>query len=264
MKNQQKLTSLFLSMALLLTGCAHQTETQESSTAQTDISQSNNDPYESFNRRVFAFNQLFDTGVLKPAAKGYRTVTTPTIRTGVSNFYNNLKETRNIVNGTLQANGNKTLSAAKRLLANTFWGFFGFYDVASDMQIPRHDNDFGQTLAIWGWENSDTYIVLPFFGSSNPRDIGGVIGDFATPPSVLIALTTPWTSYPLSIGNYVQQREQSIEFIENLHRSSTDFYATVRTMTQQNRQKVINEALGKTKSSGSNYEFEMDFGEIEE
>lgn len=254
------LTLLFLSSAFLLSACACNQPTEEpNETLQT------NDPYESFNRGVFAFNMLFDTAVLKPVAEGYRAVTTPVMREGVSNFYKNLKETRNIANGALQGNAEKTGNAAKRLLANTFWGFFGFYDVASDMQIPAYDNDFGQTLAVWGWENSDTYIVLPFFGSSNPRDIGGTIGDFATPPGLFIALTTPWTSYPLSIGNYVQQREQSIEFIENLHRSSTDFYATVRTMTQQNRQKVINEALGKTSSDAvSDYNFDMDFGDIDE
>lgn len=245
----------------MLSGCACESASEE----KTNNSQQINDPYESFNRGVFAFNMLFDTAILKPVAEGYRAVTTPTMREGVSNFYKNLKETRNIANGALQGNAQKTENATKRLLANTFWGFFGFYDVASDMQIPAYDNDFGQTLAVWGWENSNTYIVLPFFGSSNPRDIGGTIGDFATPPSLFIALTTPWTAYPLSIGNYVQQREQSIEFIENLHRSSTDFYATVRTMTQQNRQKVINEALGKTSSdSVSEYNFDMDFGDFDE
>ncbi len=260
MKKTVKLLTLFFGSIFLFSGCAC-----ESVSEQKNESQSTNDPYESFNRGVFAFNMLFDTAILKPVAEGYRAVTTPTIREGVSNFYKNLKETRNIANGALQGNGEKTGNAAKRLLANTFWGFFGLYDVASDMNIPAYDNDFGQTLAVWGWEHSETYIVLPFFGSSNPRDIGGTIGDFATPPSLFITLTTPWTAYPLSIGNYVQQREQSIEFIENLHRSSTDFYATVRTMTQQNRQKVINEALGKTSSDDvSDYNFDMDFGDIEE
>lgn len=243
----------------MLNGCA--ASNNESTGALDDT----HDPYESINRKIFAFNMLFDAAVLEPVAKGYRTITTPLMRQGVSNFYANMSETRNIANSALQGKGEKTANAAKRFLANTFWGFFGLYDVASDMNIPKYENDFGQTLAVWGWENSNTYIVLPFFGSSNPRDISGTIGDFATPPSLLIMFTSPWISYPLSAGNYVQAREQSIEFIENLHKSSTDFYATVRSMTQQNRQKVISEALGKTKASATpDYEFDMDFGDFEE
>ena len=131
-------------------------------------------------------------------------------------------------------------------------------DVASDMDIPKYDNDFGQTLAVWGWETSDTYLVLPLMGPSNPRDALGTAGNFITPPSVLITMMTPWTAYPLTIGNYIQMRERSIEFLDNLHRSSTDAYATIRTMSQQNRQKVIREALGKTESRVSDYEFDMD------
>lgn len=260
MRDKKYFFLIVLSALTVLSGCAGpQTEQEKRHIEET------HDPYESFNRGVFAFNMLVDQAVLTPIAKGYRAVTTTTMREGVSNFYTNMKETRNIANGALQGNGEKTLNATKRFLANTFWGFFGLYNVADDMNVPKYDNDFGQTLAVWGWENSDTYIVLPFFGSSNPRDIGGTIGDFATPPSLLITFASPWVSYPLSAGNYIQMREQSIEFIENLHKSSTDFYATVRSMTQQNRQKVINEALGKqTANSAPDYEFDMDFEDMEE
>lgn len=252
MNKTKKIFLGFLTLAFFLTGCTCTKPNQSESFVN------NNDPYESFNRGVFAFNNLFDAAILLPIAKGYRAITTSTMREGVSNFYDNLMELRNILNGALQANGTKTTNAVKRFFANTFWGFFGLYDVASDMQIQKYKNDFGQTLAVWGWETSDTYIVLPFFGPSNPRDILGTVGDVSTPPSLLIALTTPWTSYPLSAGNYVQMREKSIEFIDNLHRSSTDAYATIRTMSQQNRQKVIQEALGKTKSQAPDYEFDMD------
>lgn len=250
-----------LCVGLFLTsGCScHRTPEELAYIEQTK------DPYESFNRKVFAFNMAFDKYILKPTAQVYRFGTTQTMRTGVTNFYDNLSETRNILNGALQTNGTKTSNATKRFLANTFWGFFGLFDVATDMQVPKYDNDFGQTLAVWGWETSDTYIVLPFFGSSNPRDIAGTVGDISTPPSLLIALTTPWTSYPLSAVNYVQMRERSIEFIDNLHHSSTDFYATVRTMSQQNRQKVIADALGKSNTeTTANYDFDMDFEDFEE
>lgn len=228
------------------------------------IYEETNDPLEPMNRTVFAFNNLVDETLLKPTARGYRAVTTQTMRTGVTNFYDNLDETRNVLNGVLQANPIKTSNALKRFLANTFWGFFGLMDVASDMDIPKYDNDFGQTLAVWGWETSDTYLVLPLMGPSNPRDALGTAGNFVTPPSVLITMMTPWTSYPLTIGNYIQMRERSIEFLDNLHRSSTDYYATVRSMSRQNRQKVINDALGHTETEApKQYEFDMDFDDFE-
>ncbi len=222
------------------------------------------DPFEPFNRTMFAFNNLIDVAALKPAAIGYRAITTETMRTGVTNFYDNLSELRNISNGLLQADGTKTSNATKRFLANTFWGFFGLMDVASDMNIPRYDNDFGQTLAIWGWHHSETYLVLPLFGSTNPRDAWGKAGDFIAPPSILITMMTPWAAYPINIVNYVQMRERSIEFIDNLHRSSTDFYATVRSMTRQNRQKVIDDALGHVDSeTPKQYEFDMEFDDFD-
>lgn len=257
------LVSCLTGLCLFCSACATDRATDTLSTEPTEQSMEQ-DPFESFNRGVFAFNNLFDVAVLKPVAYGYRAVTTETMRTGVTNFYDNLSELRNIANGVLQGNGTKTANAGKRFLANTFWGFFGLMDVASNMEIPRYDNDFGQTLAVWGWHNSDTYIVLPFFGPSNPRDIWGTVGDFVTPPSVLIALTTPWTSYPLNAVNYVQKRERAIEFLDNLHSSSTDYYATIRSMTRQNRQKVIDDALGRVDTeTPKQYEFDMDFDDFE-
>lgn len=251
---------MFITICLTCGACA----TKPTDPEQLRVYEANHDPLEPMNRGIFAFNNMFDAVILEPVAYGYRTVTTQTIRTGVTNFYDNMSEMRNIVNGALQVNGTKTANATKRFLANTFWGFFGLMDVASDMGIPKYDNDFGQTLAVWGWHTSDTYLVLPFFGPSNPRDIFGTMGNFITPPSILITCMTPWTSYPLNGVNYVQMRERAIEFLDNLHNSSADYYATIRTMSQQNRQKVINDALGHVdQETPKQYEFDMEFDDFE-
>ncbi len=257
-----KKKSLFLCLlaGIICGGCA----TKPTDPVALQAYEEATDPLEPFNRTMFAFNNLIDVVALKPAARGYRAITTETMRTGVTNFYDNLSELRNISNGLLQGNGTKAGNATKRFLANTFWGFFGLMDVASDMDIPRYDNDFGQTLAIWGWHTSKTYLVLPLFGSTNPRDTWGKAGDFIAPPSILITMMTPWAAYPINIANYVQMREQSIEFIDNLHQSSTDFYATVRSMTRQNRQKVIDDALGHVDSeTPKQYEFDMEFDDFD-
>lgn len=254
------LSGLITGILFLCAACA----TKPTDPEQLKVYEEAHDPLEPMNRSIFAFNNLVDVAILKPAAYGYRFITTETMRTGVTNFYDNMSELRNILNGLLQANGTKTENATKRSLANTFWGFFGLMDVASDMDIPRYDNDFGQTLAIWGWHTSDTYLVLPFYGPSNPRDLFGTIGNFVSPPSILITFTTPWTSYPLNGVDYIQIRERSIEFLDNLHRSSADFYATVRTMSQQNRQKVIDDALGHiNQETPKQYEFDMEFDDFE-
>lgn len=254
------LSGLMAVSFLLCTACA----TKPTDPDQLKAYEAAHDPLEPMNRSIFAFNNLVDVAVLKPTAYGYRAITTDTMRTGVTNFYNNMSELRNVFNGLLQANGSKTENATKRFLANTFWGFFGLMDVASDMNIPKYDNDFGQTLAVWGWHTSETYLVLPFLGPSNPRDTFGTIGNFVTPPSIFIAVTTPWTSYPLNAVNYIQMRERSIEFLDNLHRSSADYYATIRTMSQQNRQKIIDDVLGHVnQESPKQYEFDMEFDDFE-
>ena len=135
------------------------------------------DPMESFNRGVFAFNEGLDRAVLKPAATVYRDVTPQLIRTGVGNFLGNLDDAWSSINSLLQFKLRNAVENFMRFGVNTTFGLFGVLDVASEMQIERHSEDFGQTLGSWG-VGTGPYLVLPLFGPSTLRDAVALPVDF--------------------------------------------------------------------------------------
>ena len=129
-----------------------------------------NDPFEDLNRDIFAFNEKLDEKILKPTALLYRKVTPQFARTGVTNFFSNLKEIDTTINQVFQGEIKYAFNDAGRFVINTTIGLFGLIDVASKMGLERHEEDFGQTLGVWGI-SSGPYIMLPFLGPSNPRDL---------------------------------------------------------------------------------------------
>ncbi|MCY7370163.1 MAG: VacJ family lipoprotein [Polaromonas sp.] len=135
------------------------------------------DPLEPFNRGVFELNDKIDRAVVKPVASAYREITPKPIRTGVTNFFANLADAWSAVNNTLQLKGEAATNSLFRFTTNTLWGLGGFLDVASEMRIPRHTEDFGQTLGYWGVP-AGPYLVLPVLGPSTVRDTVGTFVDF--------------------------------------------------------------------------------------
>ena len=129
-----------------------------------------NDPFEDLNRDIFIFNEKLDEKFLKPAALTYRKVTPQFARTGVTNFFNNLEEIDTTINQILQGEIKYAFNDAGRFVINSTIGLFGLIDVASKMGLERHEEDFGQTLGVWGFD-SGPYIMIPFLGPSNPRDL---------------------------------------------------------------------------------------------
>ena len=129
-----------------------------------------NDPFEDLNRDIFIFNEKLDEKLLKPAAITYRKVTPQFARTGVTNFFNNLEEIDTTINQVLQGEIKYAFNDAGRFVINSTIGLFGLIDVASKMGLERHEEDFGQTLGVWGFD-SGPYIMIPFLGPSNPRDL---------------------------------------------------------------------------------------------
>ena len=129
-----------------------------------------NDPFEDLNRDIFIFNEKLDEKLLKPAALTYRKVTPQIARTGVTNFFNNLEEIDTTINQVLQGEIKYAFNDASRFVINSTIGLLGLIDVASKMGLERHEEDFGQTLGVWGF-NSGPYIMIPFLGPSNPRDL---------------------------------------------------------------------------------------------
>ena len=129
-----------------------------------------NDPFEDLNRDIFIFNEKLDEKLLKPAALTYRKVTPQFARTGVTNFFNNLEEIDTTINQVLQGEIKYAFNDAGRFVINSTIGLFGLIDVASKMGLEKHEEDFGQTLCVWGFD-SGPYIMIPFLGPSNPRDL---------------------------------------------------------------------------------------------
>ena len=129
-----------------------------------------NDPFEELNRDIFIFNEKLDEKLLKPAAITYRKVTPQFARTGVTNFFNNLEEIDTTINQVLQGEIKYAFNDAGRFVINSTIGLFGLIDVASKMGLEKHEEDFGQTLGVWGFD-SGPYIMIPFLGPSNPRDL---------------------------------------------------------------------------------------------
>ena len=129
-----------------------------------------NDPFEDLNRDIFIFNEKLDEKLLKPAALTYRKVTPQFARTGVTNFFNNLEEIDTTINQILQGEIKYAFNDAGRFVINSTIGLFGLIDVASKMGLEKHEEDFGQTLGVWGFD-SGPYIMIPFLGPSNPRDL---------------------------------------------------------------------------------------------
>ena len=128
------------------------------------------DPFEDLNRDIFIFNEKLDEKLLKPAAIAYRKVTPQFARSGVTNFFNNLEEIDTTINQVLQGEIKYAFNDAGRFVINTTIGLFGLIDVASKMGLERHEEDFGQTLGVWGFD-SGPYIMIPLLGPSNPRDL---------------------------------------------------------------------------------------------
>lgn len=141
------------------------------------------DPLESWNRRVYHFNYRFDQWVFLPIVDGYRYVTPNLVQSGVSNFFSNLGDVPNLLNSALQLKGKRTMQTTARLLFNTTIGVAGLWDPATRMGLPKHREDFGQTLGFYGTP-AGPYLMLPLLGPSNLRDTGGLVADFAASSQV--------------------------------------------------------------------------------
>ncbi|MDP2368447.1 VacJ family lipoprotein [Rhodoferax sp.] len=146
-----------LALMLVLAGCASGPRAHP------------NDPLEPFNRNVSQFNDVLDRALLKPAATAYQHVTPALVRTGASNFFGNVSDVWSFINTALQLKPVEALDNLMRVSVNTFFGLGGLLDVASEMNIERHREDFGQTLGRWGVPTGP-YLVLPILGPSTLRD----------------------------------------------------------------------------------------------
>jgi phospholipid-binding lipoprotein MlaA len=190
------------------------------------------DPLEKINRGIFAFNDACDRWVLEPVATGWDTVMPDPFQRGISNFFGNLSVPRRILNDLLQAKPGKAGSDLGRFAINTTFGLIGFFDPAGEHGFPPADEDFGQTLGVWGIPPGP-YLVLPFFGPSDPRDTVGLVGDTVTTPEFWLA--PYYVSYPATATRLVNARSLTLEMVRAERASAFDFYSAVRSAYVQYR-----------------------------
>ena len=185
------------------------------------VSEEVNDPFEEINRKTYAFNEKLDEILVKPIAETYSKAP-PKIKNGVTNFFNNLEEVDTFINQLLQGKPKKSLNDLTRFVINTTIGLGGFIDVASRMGLQRHEEDFGQTLAVWG-VGEGPYIMLPFLGPSTLRDtVSRPVSSFL---SVSFHMTETDVNIALKSIDALETRERLLD-VESL--LSGDKYSFVK------------------------------------
>jgi phospholipid-binding lipoprotein MlaA len=196
-----------------------------------------NDPLEPLNRVIFRFNEVFKFFILEPVAKTYNFVTPAFLRERIGNFLGNIKNPVVLVNDLLQGEFERGLDTGARLAINTTLGIGGLFDVADEMGFKSHNEDFGQTLGVWG-VGEGFYLVLPLLGPSNPRDaLGKFVVDSYFDPLGYYLDNTGRDEIALSIAGVrgVTTYANIVEDLADLRETSIDFYGALRSLYRQHR-----------------------------
>ena len=196
-----------------------------------------NDPFEDINRGIFNFNESVDKNFLKPVAKVYSKTPKP-IKKGVTNFFNNLEEVETSINQVLQGKPKRAINDVARFIINSTVGIGGFIDVASKLGMPSHDEDFAQTLALWGTP-SGPYIMLPALGPSSLRD--SLSKPFSSFLSVTFHMTEDDVNLSLKAIDALETRERLLE-VESL--ISGDRYNFVKDSYVQFMEYEVKDGVG--------------------
>ncbi|RUR68858.1 VacJ family lipoprotein [Variovorax guangxiensis] len=194
------------------------------------------DPLEPFNRGVSRFNDAVDDAVLVPAATAYQNALPSMVRTGVNNFFNNIGDVWNLVNNVAQLKLQNSAETFMRLNVNTIFGLGGVLDVATEARLPRHEEDFGQTLGYWG-VGSGPYVVLPLLGSSTLRDTAAKPLDMWGDPLGYVE-DIPWRN-SLTVLRVVDTRSQYLRASRLLGDAALDKYSFTRDAYLQRRRSQV-------------------------
>jgi phospholipid-binding lipoprotein MlaA len=234
-KRLRILTGLAASV-LLMTSCAN-TDKEPVMAGDIEI----HDPFETSNRAVFAFNNGVDDVLINPISKGYNKIPKP-VRTGVDNVLHNLKSPITFANQALQGDVDGAANVLLRAVVNTLVGVGGLFDVAAAEGIPYEGEDFGQTLATWGVGHGP-YIVVPIIGPSSLRDYAGyAVDSFADPLRWYLFNIDHEEIYYGKVGvEYLTLRASLVDTLEDLEKSSIDYYAATRSAYYQHREALVND-----------------------
>jgi phospholipid-binding lipoprotein MlaA len=212
-----------LALAGFLCGCA-------------SIGASPSDPLEPINRAVFSFNEGLDNAVLKPVARTYQAALPEFVRIGVSNFFSNLDDLWIGLNNVMQGKVGDGVQDWARFVFNSTFGVLGFFDISSDFNLPKHNEDLGQTLGRWG-VGSGAYLVLPLFGPSSLRDGSGLVVDSMA--DVVRNLDHVPTRNTLYTTRLVNTRANLLDTTTVLEGAALDKYRFIRDAYFQRRRNLI-------------------------
>lgn len=183
------------------------------------------DPWENFNRKVYAFNEALDEALLKPLSEAYRDVVPELVRTGVDNFFGNFYDAWSAANQLLQGKLEDSLVMGTRVVTNTLFGLGGLLDPATEMRLTRRSEDFGQTLGRWGVPNGP-FLMLPLFGPSTVRDATGFVLDRQVSPAQLSGNdASRWVIGSMEVINVRTKLLQTLALLDDV---ALDKYAFVR------------------------------------
>lgn len=215
-----------------------------------------NDPLESINRAIFGFNEVVYGALLTPVAQTYNAVLPETMRLGIGNMIDNLSSPVIFVNDLLQFEIHRALTTLARFVVNTIGGIGGMVDMASSIGLEEHDEDFGQTLGVYGF-GEGLYLVLPLLGPSNPRDAIGkhLVDPFFDPLGLYLSNTDRDTaSIARTAVSAIDEYAGVYGELEQIKKTSVDYYAAIRSLYRQKRQSEISNGRDDALPAIPNYD----------
>jgi len=211
------------------------------------------DPLESLNRSMYAFNESLDAVILEPAADGYDYITPDMLQKGFNNFFYNINYPVTIINQLLQGNIEEALQDTLRFTINSSIGVFGLFDPASSMGLSQHDEDFGQTLAVWGVKEGP-YLMLPFFGPKTLRSLTGDFTDVLFNP--LLNINDTNLKMKVNLINIFQDRSDLSALEEELDNSFDPYQLIKDSYTQNRMYKIHNGVITEDDEEEVDFDFD--------
>lgn len=243
-------------LALLLGACATVNDPDDpASIARYEV----NDPFEEWNRSFFALNMLADEVVIEPVAVGYTAIFPKPVRRSITNIMDNITSPVTLANDLLQFEFGRATNTLYRFVLNSTLGIGGVFDIARKAGAEGHKEDFGQTLAVYGF-GEGFYFMAPLLGPAPPRDLVGAVVDSAINPLNYLKSEDTWMlRLGLATFDIINDRAENIETMDNLERTSLDYYATVRSMYRQNRKSEISNGRDLSEMPDFEFDFDEDF-----
>ena len=211
------------------------------------------DPLESLNRSMYAFNESLDAAILEPSADVYDYITPNMLQKGFNNFFYNINYPVTIINQLLQGNIEEVLQDTLRFSINSSIGVFGLFDPASSMGLPQHDEDFGQTLAVWGVKEGP-YLMLPFFGPKTLRSLTGDFTDVLFNP--LLNINDTNLKMKVNLINIFQDRSDLSALEEELDNSFDPYQLIKDSYTQNRLYKIHNGVITEDDEEEVDFDFD--------